>query len=368
MRQWKKRSIFLFALLLCSLCGCGQRTQPSDKDEAVQYMLQQVPNENEKHILQEIDLSVGVPDDRTIECVTASGGYVYFEACKPEPGANDFQEMIRYQETTIYQFDMQKKTSSPVVTISDDGGLFLTNELVCVGDRLFWTYRDEASQRIDYYNMTTGEQGTLADYSVRTSDVVLTGDDRYLTWYAIHEDRIALLCFDTTENEVLTLTERAAADSPYTRAYVGNGMVAYLEEYEKERKLVLYDLNERKEAYTCSLDKNFLLTRLQTNGKHTICTEGYEFASPFYILNQEKGCFEEITFPNSEHNIFSCHLYDDYIIINSHLTDSVLILSLENKSYSVQPCSSPIVKTAVSPSGLFYGRDTAADTIFCFEI
>lgn len=74
----------------------------------------------------------------------------------------------------------------------------------------------------------------MNDYSIHTSDLVLTGDDRYLTWYAIHEGRIALLCFDTAENEIMMLTERAADDSPYTRLHQQRDVV-YLEESEAEK-------------------------------------------------------------------------------------------------------------------------------------
>lgn len=370
MRYTIKLIILFLLLTMClgNLCGCLQ-TEPM-----VQSQTHTVESIGESALvlnfdqsglsqtaLQTIDINENIIGDNSLGCLAAANGQIYYELCQIDPAT------ANYLSCSINKIDISSGSSEAVVLI-ESSEPFFTNELICVNSSLFWVYRDSQKLSIDYYILSTGERGTLEEYSISTPDPILSGDDRFLTWYIPSENGINLFCYDTQKKEVINLTENAAADSPYTRAYVSDGIIAYLENSQDGRLLVTYDLISHEALYTGLLSEDFILTRLQANDNYTICTEGYSRETPIYLLNKDGLKFETVTLDGEEYSIFSCHLYDNYIIINSNLSKELLLLSLNDGTYTSFETTVNVIQSAISPDGLFYGCNPANNLIFALDL
>jgi hypothetical protein len=353
------------------LCGCIQSdsinsidpTQSSSTNtvETQNLTLKYTPSNFNDYCLKTINLDKEIEDNEVLGCITASNECIYYELCHVN------SETTNYLSCSINKLDLVSATSEPVVYIENNKS-FYTNELVVIGDSLFWVYRDSDKLRIDYYILSTGEQGTIKEYPVSTPDLILSGDTRFLTWYVPYENGIYLFCFDTKNKNIENLTKIAAADSPYTRAYVNNGIVAFLENHEDGRLLVIYDLISQKRIYTCLLSDEFILTRLQANADHAICTEGYSRNSPLFLLDSNKQEFIAVALDKEDYSIFSCHLYDNYIIVNTGLSKKLILFSLNDGVYTSFDAEANILQTAISPDGLFYGCNPESKSIFILDI
>ena len=357
----------LFFIVLSMFSGCAPTTPstsldvpPVDSSGSLndsQVNLRFIQQEKPDYQLNEIDLSAIVEDGMGLGCLTAAGQYIYYELSHIDSITGN------YIDSTIHQLDTVTGASEAVTSIKSDE-LFFSNELICVGEYLFWVYRDSDDLNINYFHLKTKEHGVLSTYSTSMPDLILSGDNQFLTWYVPNDQGISLFCYDTLSDEIVCLTNSAATDSPYTRAYVNNGVVSYLENRDDSRLMIAYDLAKQQELFSCPLSKDFILTRLQANTEYAICTEGYTRDAPLFLLNQTKDEFERITVDGCTFSVFSCHLFDKFIIINSNSTKNILLLSISDGSYYPYETKSNIIQSAVSPDGLFYGCNPAANLIF----
>lgn len=350
------KKFLLFIICLIGLCGC------SHSEQGMPPPLSYTPQASTGNNLRTIDVSGVVGEGYSLGCITSSKEYIFYESCQIEPITSN------YMETIIYQLDINTSQSEPIIHISNGGDTFFSNELIHVDDSLFWVYRDENEVRIDFYTLSTGIQGTLIGYPPSSPDLILSGDNRFLTWYMPNEIGISLLYFDSENDTIKCLTKNAAADSPYTRAYVFDGMVSFLENQPDSWLLIIYNLIDQKAEYTCHLSKDFLLTRLQTNSNYTICTDGYSRNSSLYLLNKDQQEFEKIEIKEYDYNIFACHLYKDCVIVNSNLTKSILSISLKSGISSFETSEENILQSMISPDGLFYGCNPSNKIIYVSEI
>lgn len=363
----------ILSLVICFsyLCACSQsgpiesivpvQSSANDIIETQKLTFISAPSNLNDYCLKIIDLKDALENNGDLGCITASDGCIYYELYHIDPETNN------YLSCSINKFDIISKTYENIVnTESDDP--FYTNELVCVGDSLFWVYRDSNKLSIEYYTLSTGEQGTIKEYPVSTPDLILSGDTRFLTWYVPYETGINLFCYDSQTKNIVNLTQTAATDSPYTRAYVNDGIVAFLENHEDGRLLVVYDLVNQKQIYTCLLSDEFILTRLQANANHVICTEGYSRESPLFLLNSDKRKFEKVALAEEDYNIFSCHLYNDFIVVNSGLSEKLYLFSLNDGVYTSFDTEENVIQAAISPDGLFYGCSPESKLIFLLDL
>lgn len=357
-------------LFIFLLCGCNQANiltgSESSPDPASSI------TEISPHLIYELQMSeqqlqavnVGdiLGDNCSLGCMTSAGQYIYYEACEIDVQTSN------YLKTTIYRLNIDTRLSEPLFEIENNGRPFFTNELCCVNDILFWVYRDTNALKIDYYNISTAQQDTLKEYPATTIDLILSGDNRFLSWFLPCESGISLYCFDTYLQTDICLSDRATPDSPYTHAYINNGIIAYLENVPDGRLLVIYNLLEKKEEYSCILPEDFLLTRLQANSDFAICTDGYSRDSAVFLLNREKQKFEKITLSATDYHIFSCHLYNSDIFIVSNLTGDLLHLSIDSGNFTDEILNMNIIQTAISPDGIFYACNPENNMIFMLKI
>lgn len=373
MRYIIKLINLVLVLMICfsNLCGCLQsgttksiapaQSGSNDTDKVQNFTLRYAPSNFNDDCLKIIDLNDETENDGALGCITAFDGSIYFELCNIDPVTTN------YLSCSINKLDLFSMTYEPIVNIESDEP-FYTNELVIVGDLLFWVYRDSKKLSIDYYILSTGEQGTIKEYPASAPTIILCGDTRFLTWYVPYETGIHLFCFDTQTKNIVNLTQNAAADSPYTRAYVNNNIVAFLENYEGGRLLVIYDLLNQKRLYTCILSDEFMLTRLQANANHVICTEGYSRETPIYLLDSNKQEFVKVALTEDDYSIFACHLYEEYIMVNTGLSEKLILFSLNDGVYTSFDTGMNVIQTAISPDGLFYGCNPSNKVIVILDI
>lgn len=275
----------------------------------------------------------------------------------------------------IYRLDTETGGTEFVLEIENDGGTFYINELNCVGDDLFWYYEDANESKVERYSLETRVRDVLVQ-SDAAYPYVLCGDDRFLTWYEAKDGEISLFTYDTEQNELFCIARGITADSPFTRAYVIDGKTFYLESTSTGRRLVIYDLIDKAVCYTCVLPTSFEATRLQTNGEYVICTERYDSESPLFLLNREKKTFDKMEIDLGAGYIFACHLFKDYVVINSNGSDETVIVSLADKRYIKLPVSTHLVQSNISPEGMYYactcyhteGRDTPVGVIYALML
>lgn len=355
-----------FVFYSCAQVGNDVNPNASEENMPVLHSERQIASlymrqERTKFDIEEIDISAYISDGMSLGCITSADKNIYFEICRMDPATGN------YINSTVYQFDTVLGDTKEVISIENDEGFF-SNELICIKDYLFWVYRDSDELNICYFCLTTKERGALNTYSTSVPDIVLAGDDQFLTWYVPNDQGISLFYYDIYSKETSCLTNNAATDSPYTRAYVNGGVIAYLENREDGHQLVVYDLTAQKESYSLLILKEFMLTRLQANDSYTAYTEGYARRAPLFILSREMTDIKKIIIRDSDYSIFSCHLFGEYIVINSNSTQEVFLVSIPDETYQVFNIEMSIIQTGVSPNGLFYGCNPAENTIVYMKI
>lgn len=249
-----------------------------------------------------------------------------------------------------------------------DGGPIEVNELAYSGGCLFWSYRDEDIIAIRMYSLKKKEAQTLASYPADTAVLILESDQRFLSWYVVPQEGLpSLYIYDTAKSEIQCLSNNIGYDNPYTRAYVQDGITAYIENLgNDERRLVIYDLESSKELQSYILPQEMEQISVQANRNYVVVREGY-YGDKLYILDSKSSKLLKIDYsicPGVDP--FSWHLLDDNIYINSHgrdgYGDKIVILSLAECSVSWIPLENSVIGARAVEPDLF-----SADCTFLNE-
>lgn len=342
-------AVTLFLFVGC-LSGCSKKQSPDiaiNRSGSIDFYATSQSQEPASLKAENLNTNV-IPQKDTLGCIASSGDTIYYEACEVEPVS------LNYLKSTIYKVDVDTGDLQEITEIENNGETFYSNELICIGNSLFWVYRDIDELKIIQYDIDTKLQHTLKSYPASMYDIILSGDNRFLSWYEPAEKNISLFCYDCTSGNTICLTENAATDSAYTRAYINDGILAYLEYTSTGIELVIHDLLSGTIERPGIISDDFEVTRLQANQKHIICTDGYSRDSSIYLFDEETRGFEKVVLPELDYNIFSCHLFDDFILINSNRTNEIIVLNLATESYFSVETEENILQSAISQDGLFY--------------
>lgn len=346
---------FLASICILLCCSCAQKNNgyaELSTKASIQFTESKTTNSISAELLE---FNIDVPNGWDLGCITAADRFIYYELCHVDPVTSN------YSEVNIYQLDTRFKTSKLMKQIIGST-TFWTNELIAVGDSLFWVYRDGREMRIDELSINNNTSSTLQTCPVEYPDLILSGNNQYLTWFVLENNVVRLYAYDSKSKETFLVSDSISNDSAYTRAYVCENITAFVKKNGDAQFLIVYDLAQKRETASYVIPNGFEMTRLQANASYIICTDGYTKSSSIFLSDGTNDELRKVDLSDHEINLFSCHLIGDRVIINSNQYKEIVILSLKDNRFMVIPTNHSLFQGCISASGDYIACDTS-DTI-----
>ena len=203
--------------------------------------------------------------------------------------------------------------NSRVIFKSDDNILqtgFWINEFAATANGPVWCYQSDNCSEIKSIK-ADGSQLTVRNRGYY-DDLVLGIGENQICWYS-DESGLSLHIFDLNTDSEKIISD-LLCDSPYTRPYILENNIAYVSKEDDEQFIAM--INTESEAVTrLALSSDVEPTRVQGNSQYIIYTDSYN-GSKLYYFDIAKGKTGEYSINSSDY-IFSCFLYDRYVVINS---------------------------------------------------
>lgn len=304
----------------------------------------------------ERNIDIAKEDGQTIGCITAASDLVYYEICDLD------RNKQYYEKSTIYSADTNGHKEL-VTEITNGGKSFFTNELLVIDNSLFWVYRDSEKIEIQRFDLSTKKIDTISCYEPNTPDIVLSHDDQFVAWYVSNSNGVSLNTYHCKSRQIHQISNSITTDSPYTKAFVNDGIVAFLEKQSKRRILKIYDLQNSSIIFTVDVPLDFEITRLQANKDYIVCTNGYGSDNSLYILNKDTMKFDRFDLSVPNYNIFFCELYNDHVFIYSSKSKEIFDVSLSQNSFSEIQINKTLWMSLIGENGNYYAYDPVNSTI-----
>lgn len=298
----------------------------------------------------EKNIDIAKEEGQSVGCFTASSDLVYYEIC------NFDSKGQYYKKSTIYSADTNGHKEL-ITEITNGGDPFFTNELLFIDNHLFWVYRDPEKIEIECFDLTTKKLDTISCYDPDTPDIILSHDDQFVAWYVSDPNGISLHTYNCKTGEIRLLSNSITTDSPYTRAAVNDGIIAFLEKRSKRRILNVYDLQDDSVVLSVDVPLDFEITRLQANRDYILCTNGYSYDNAIYLLDKDTMKFDKFDLQDTDYNIFFCELYNDQVFIYSSKNKEVFNVSLSQKSFSAVQINKTLLMSLINENGNYYAYD-----------
>lgn len=306
----KKNQIYLCAITatLILLAGSGCVAKTPEKQEPAVW--------SSGPLLPEGMNEIGV--------IAGNGEELYYTAVQYEP-MGQFDDLTR-----IYRYT----DSGGELLYEISGKSHLLNEMVALDHALFWIFTQGATTSLQRYDLADGTCTQVCAWKEDElkHDIILCGQERWLTWYEeSQEGHTILYGYDDAAQERFMLGE-IGQYSMYTRHPVHDGMTAFLD--AEQKTIHVYNLENRQVTDTVSVPEGKLIRWLEANESYI-----------FYALNDKK-CFyqhdratgegkELSALSDSTYQIFSCHLIGDMLIVNDRNSNQLFSVSLKNGDQTV---------------------------------
>lgn len=184
-----------------------------------------------------------------------------------------------------------------------------------------------------------------------------------MAWYVSDSNGISLNTYHCKSRQIHQISNSITTDSPYTKAFVNDGIVAFLEKQSKRRILKIYDLQNSSIIFSVDVPLDFEITRLQANKDYIVCTNGYGSDNSLYILNKDTMKFDRFDLSVPNYNIFFCELYNDHVFIYSSKSKEIFDVSLSQNSFSEIQINKTLWMSLIGENGNYYAYDPVNSTI-----
>ena len=243
------------------------------------------------------------------------------------------------EKTEIMHYDIQKDSSALIFSFDERNANHWVNELVASDDALFWVYTDGVEQRIEKYDLESHAATTVKEFSP-DAIILLSASGDYLTWFVGEGDGIkpyTLYAMDVHTEEIGVVSANVyPLQSPYTRAFISEGITSYLSD-SANPQIVVYDLQTKTVVTTISRDTDAIIENPKANRDYLLWEEreSVNSADVVYLLfDLREGKLFDAALNSISESIFSVHLLNHSIAINV-LADSSSILLADINNHTV---------------------------------
>lgn len=223
--------------------------------------------------------------------------------------------------TDIFRHDTKTGITERIFQIKN--GEHWQNELVAANGALFWILQDVSGMRLERYDLESGTVSTVKEFSDKSSEIILSGGQDYLTWYEYKQEEISLYAYDIGEERIFCLSEKIALQSNYTRAYVNNGITVFTESRKGVLYLCVYDISEQRYIKQLRTTDSQSIINPQANSEYIVWIDGYEDSS-LYAYSLGKDELSCISKSGGSINLFSFHLLTDIVILNDSSSGQII--------------------------------------------
>ena len=263
-----------------------------------------------------------------IDAAGNANGGIFYVSCKSVPMGQSASK------TEIRQYDPNKGSADMIFSFDERNTNHWVNEFVASDTALFWVYKDGVDQRIERYDLRTSTVSTVKTVPV-DSVILLTGSGNYVTWFEGKGDGITpdtLYALDVTANTISVVSEDASPSQ--LRAYVSGNITSYVSDSIKHQ-IVVYDLQNKKAISTISHETTALIDNPNANSNYLLWEERESVDSSavkYLLYDRRENKLYDAALNSISENIFSTHLMNDSIIINTTGINGSSLLSadLEN--------------------------------------
>ncbi len=302
----------LFLLTSCA-SGCEDVLPNFDTAQSPDYV--EDASVFSEYSVREYPLTI--PDGYYVGCIAGTETAVYYK----EDEILTTSEWV--QNTEFYRIDTASGHSERIYQIND-GNLHWVNELVASDTGLFWVIRDETGMRIERLDFQSGQVATVKEFSSETPDIILTGGDGFVTWFEESGKSTDFLyaCDDEGKEEFL-ISDQISKQSPFTRAYVNDGITAFVEASRSTQRLCTYDLQNKTYVKQLKVPASSTVADPRANRDYILWSEEDQKLLYTYDIAEAKlGCVANTD--SDELYIFSFHLLGDVAMINDHVTNQII--------------------------------------------
>lgn len=303
------------ALLMATMCAACDTSSDGTiiKHDAVQAISY---TEKESSFSYDVsDYEISIPNGYESGCIAGSKSDLYYTLVKTIP-------MGMWSECTDI-FHLDSKTGNTERIFQIKNGEHWLNELVASDSALFWILQDKSGMRLERYDLERGTVSTVKAFPYTSKAIILSGGQDYLTWYEYKNKETSLYAYDIREDRIISISEKISLQSPYTRAYVNDGITVFTESRKGALFLCVYDIHEQMYLKQLRIADSQSIINPQANSEYIVWIDGYEDPA-LYAYNLESDELKCISKSDGSINLFSFHLIKDMVIINDSQSGQII--------------------------------------------
>ena len=284
-------------------------------------------------------------------CITQNNDSVYILSNTPDTVSDTVTD------TVLFSFDPETAETQELLTLSDKG--HWCGELNATDHSLFWVFSDSTAVRIMRYDLQTAEQTILREFPPDTV-IVLSSDDRYLSWLEMEGTIKKIHIFDTQSEEFQTFAAPQRTVSPYGRAELTDHILISREANRYDQILCAYDLDQKQYLARLDVEEPLDVVSPQANQNWIVWTNKRRDAVYAYHIPLQKFYkFEDSLF------VFSLHLYNNHVFVNDRTSNNILCYNLDTQGKSAIPSEETVPLTLGNwgPAGLIFWEGQSGNLI-----
>ncbi|HZK69908.1 MAG TPA: hypothetical protein VFD03_00115 [Clostridia bacterium] len=322
-------------IILFTVVGCTNNNSISssaefinfDKAEVLDYST--VKSLREDFLIKEYQPQI--PEKFELGCIAAYDSKIYYTQFKPIKMA----EMN--MATNIVMHDLQTGENKTIFHIENSGAHYI-NELYATGTSLFWVLTINNETRIEKYDLATQKITHVKIFEDGAVTILLSSDERYLSWFeANKENKRSLFVYDTINDQIELISSTIARQSPYTRAHINDGIIAFVTSSGEYNTLNVYDLQHKEYRAKLDFDKETEFANPIANDKFVIWCAGQLLGSNIDLYAYDlvnKTTIKINDSSDSDLMVFSFDIIDSTLLINDYKSKQIIGYDIAKKNKS----------------------------------
>jgi hypothetical protein len=215
----------------------------------------------------------------------------------------------------------------------EDPKVYWVNELRAGKGKLFWIILEENKYTLESFDIKTQKVEKIHSVISHKVDqpIVLGGNHRYFSWYEFNDETNSYnIAYYNLENKEIThIDEVGVFFDIYDRPSIAERQALVLVEKNDKTSFNLVNLKNLRKERIFDLSKDIHCFWPQVSKDYIVWRDRYAiYYYSFRHNHVSKICFNELGI-----NIFSMHLYDNFLYINA--IEDILYFNLEEMNYSI---------------------------------
>lgn len=265
-----------------------------------------------------------------------------------------FQFLKKYSNiaeiSRIYEYDTITGKSRLIYEIEDPDVLWV-NELRADEKKLYWTTLRENKYTLESLDLKTQRAEKIHSVSNEkiNQPIVLGGNNKYLSWYEydVAKNLLKFMYYNLKEEEISYVNEEGIFFDTFDRPSINKEKALILQDVNSKISFNLFNLKNFQIEHRFSLSKEMGCVFPQVSNEYIVWRDKYSERN-IYVYNLKLNNVSKINLKELDKNIFSMHLYDRILYINTG--EDIMYFDLEETSYSI------ITKASIHNKSLIGGN------------